>query len=116
MSAEEEESSAEEEELSAEEEQNWAPASTRPLEGTQVRIKNRVGILVHNGSWNELEGTDIKANGWKNGKVQVQTTEEESSAEELFSEEQELSAEEEESSAEELVSEEEESSAAEEEL
>ena len=95
LSAEEEESSAEElfseEEESAadsaagsaaEEEQDWAPASKRPLEGTQVRIKNRVGILVHNGSWNELEGTDIKANGWKNGKVQVQTTEESSVDEE----------------------------------
>ncbi len=71
--------SAEEEEES-QEEQDWAPASKRPNEGTQVRIKNRVGILVHNGSWNELEGTDIKANGWKNGKVQVQSTEKESSA------------------------------------
>ena len=131
MSAEEEEESSAEELFSeeeesaadsaagsaAEEEQDWAPASKRPLEGTQVRIKNRVGILVHNGSWNELEGTDIKANGWKNGKVQVQTTEEESSAEEeeLSAEEEESSAEEQESSAEELFSEEEELSAEEEE-
>ena len=73
------------EDSAAEEEQDWAPASKRPLEGTQVRIKNRVGILVHNGSWNELEGTDIKANGWKNGKVQVQTTEESSVDEEELS-------------------------------
>ena len=65
--------SAEEEEES-QEEQDWAPASKRPNEGTQVQIKNQVGILVHNGGWNELDGTDIRVNGWANGKVQVQSS------------------------------------------
>lgn len=62
-----------EESESEEESTDWVPALTRPTTGTQVRINGLVGILKHRGSWNTLEGTNIRVNGWKRGKVQVQS-------------------------------------------
>ncbi len=70
--SESEESESEESE-SEEESTDWVNALTRPETGTQVRINGLVGILKHRGSWNKLEGTNIRVNGWKGGKVQVQS-------------------------------------------
>ena len=70
--SESEESESEESE-SEEESTDWVDALTRPETGTQVRINGLVGILKHRGSWNKLEGTNIRVNGWKGGKVQVQS-------------------------------------------
>jgi hypothetical protein len=60
----------------------WINVLERPAEHTLVKINNQVGILEYGKQhWNQLEGTDIKVNGWSNGKVRVQSTEKESSAE-----------------------------------
>ena len=60
----------------------WINVLERPAERTLVKINNEVGILEYGKQhWNQLEGTDTKVNGWSNGKVRVQSTEKESSAE-----------------------------------
>ena len=55
-------------------EDEWVNAEERPENGTEVIINNKQGTLQYtkkNGNFNYLKDTNIKVNGWTNGKVKV---------------------------------------------